>query len=64
MSALYTLVCNACGTGAKETSAKSLRFARMNNKPHGWTSPRPGVDFCPTCKPAPKAKDPRYADYF
>ena len=57
MSALYTLVCNTCAAAAPENSPTSLQFARMNNKRHG-------VDFCPTCKPAPKAKDPRYADYF
>ena len=63
MSALYTLVCNTCAAAAPENSPSSLQFARMNNKRHGWTNPRPGVDFCPTCKPAPKAKDPRYADF-
>lgn len=49
MSVRYVLVCNGCSATAKETSAVGVAMARMSNKGHGWTHPKPGQDFCAKC---------------
>lgn len=59
MSALYLLHCDACGADAKEVSVKSIASARRMNRPAGWSSPKRGVDYCPTCTKA-RPSDPRF----
>ena len=52
MSAIYAVKCDGCGVSAPDNSTRSIRFARMNIKSDGWTSPFRGRDFCKSCSDA------------